>query len=273
MKPEDFLPFLTKAQKKYQDKLKEVEIRKEALEQQFESNTSNKKKNDKISGLESKLEEISKQEEQSISYYRDEIQKAEQKFEAYKKYCMDHIERLKDKYDIKRNTLEIKKEFTNNSFDEQNDRVLNKLKLELKKIEDEKNDANATYESLVIKEHNWKLKMIKDKEAEAKLLETAIIMKQTAQLEEKNNIIFYQRLDESDKKDEKQYQKYLEEKKEEKEQIERNVILINKQLYNLRIQLSEKWNKKQETKWKTLSRDIRITYLDKSIEEILLLLK
>jgi hypothetical protein len=272
MKPDEFVPYLTKIQNKYAAKVKEIEVRKEALKQQYESNTNNSKKETKTKNIDTKLEAINKKEEQSAKYYYDEIVRAEQKFETYKKICLENIDKIRDKYNTERELLENKKESVDNDFDETNDKVLNKLKLELENYKNDKIDAEATMESLRIQEVNRQKQRLKDEQDEARLLEIARLRKERVEEEERATELFYQRCDESDRKEEEEYKKYHEEREKEKEERLQIVIQENIKLYNMKLELQKKWNKKQEKTYRKLSKDKRLDFLTKEIDEVLRLL-
>ena len=141
-----------------------------------------------------------------------------------------------------------------------------------KPLEDNKDDAQAIYQSLIVKDQKKKENDRIEKEREAREVERARLLKETAEIEARNMSIFYQRLDETDERDAKEYEKYEEERKREKKEKENMVIQENIKLYNLRLELSKVWTKEQENKYYKLSRDKRIGFLGKTVEEILTLL-
>jgi hypothetical protein len=283
MKPDEFVPYLTKVQNRYAAKVKEIEVRREALKQQFESNTSSSKKEIKSKNIDSRIEGINKREEQSTKYYYDEIERAEAKYREsveilerklkdYKKMCNDNIERIRDKYTIEKDLLENKKESVDSDFDETNDKVLNKLKLELQNLKDDKIDAEATMESLRVQEVNRQKQRLKDEQDEARLLEVARLRKERAEAEERATEIFYQRCDESDRKEEEAFKIYEAERAKEREERLLEVQQLNVRLHKMKLELEKKWNKKQEKTYRKLTKDKRIDFLTKDIDEILRLL-
>lgn len=272
MKPDEFVPYLTKAQNKYRDKLREIEIRKESLKQQFESDTNNIRKEGKTKNIDTKLEAINKKEEHSTKYYYDEITRAEQKFEDYKKMCLDNIEKIRDKYNNERDILENKKEIVDNLFDESNDKILNKLKLELEHLKNDKENAEATMKSLEVQEVNRQKTRLREEQEDARQAEIAKLLRERAIAEERAIKTFYDRCDETEKKNEEEYKRYEEQVKKEKEDRLQEVIKENIQLHKMKEQLEKEWNKKQEKTYRSLSKIKRIEFLSKDIKEVLRLL-
>jgi hypothetical protein len=272
MKPDEFVPYLTKAQNKYRDKLREIEIRKESLKQQFESDTNNLKKDSKTKNIDTKLDAINKKEEQSAKYYYDEIKRAEQKFEDYKKLCLDNIEKIRDKYTNERDILENKKEIVDNPFDESNDKLLNKLKLELEHLKNDKEDAEATMKSLEVQEINRAKTRLREEQEDARQAEIARLLRERAIAEQRAYDTFYDRCDEEEKKREIEYNAYQEQVKKEKEEKLQEVIQENIKLHKMRLELEKEWNKKQEKTYLGLSKLKRIEFLSKDIKEVLRLL-
>jgi hypothetical protein len=283
MKPDEFVPYLTKAQNKYRDKLKEIEIRRESLKQQFDSDTNNSKKDSKTKNIDTKLDAINKREEQSSKYYYDEIERAETKYREsvdilerklkdYKKICNDHIERLRDKYNNERDILENKKEIVDNPFDESNDKLLNKLKLELEHLKNDKEDAEATMKSLEVQEVNRAKTRLREEQEDARQAEIARLLRERAIAEQRAYETFYDRCDEEEKKREIEYNAYQEQVKKEKEEKLQEVIQENIKLHKMKLELEKKWNKKQEKTYRSLSKLKRIEFLSKDIDEVLRLL-
>jgi hypothetical protein len=186
--------------------------------------------------------------------------------------CLDNIEKIRDKYNSERELLETKKESVDNEFDETNDKVLNKLKLELQNLKDDKIDAETTMESLRVQEVNRQKQRLKDEQDEARLLEVAKLRKERAEAEERATEIFYQRCDESDRKEEEAFKIYEAERAKERDERLKIVIEENKKLYSMRQELEKKWNKKQEKTYRKLTKEKRIDFLTKDINEVLRLL-
>ena len=146
MNAKNYEPQYTAAIMAVTKKKEEIEQRKQYLINKNASSATTLKKEYRNSTIENKLDQIDQEEEQTIKYFRDEIAKAEDRYESeisraeeklrvYKAHCLDSINKTKDKNEIKRNALELKKGNTATEFDDSSDQQIIKLNVELKELE------------------------------------------------------------------------------------------------------------------------------------------
>ena len=143
-------------------KQQEIDKRREVLQKHLESEATKKK-------LESKKDKLTNKEfaerqaiESKIDYYHNEIKladqkrelaikAAEEKFETYRTYCLSQIALCEQKSEAKLNEIDtIKQALEDSSFDEDNDKTLTRLKVELSQFDDniaERKRAYALYEA------------------------------------------------------------------------------------------------------------------------------
>jgi hypothetical protein len=207
MKPEEFLPLFSKQQEKLAKLKLDYEVRLTALKEKFCSTTNYKKNIDKNSSVGFKLEHLTKEKDVSISYYESEIEKAERKFEEYRNYCRKQMETIKDKYDIKVSSLENKKD-KQDDFDEENDLVLNKKKLEISAQEDIVTDYKATYQRLIIESENRAKQEAKEQEYFLKQQQRVEETRQRQIAEEKAREEYINKCDKEQEQEEITFEKY-----------------------------------------------------------------
>ena len=242
---------LTVAQQKLQEqlsnllskkntKIKEIEKRKEVLTTYNESEVVKEKKENKLEKIYSKLIDLSGNSLNSINYYREQINKAEQiyyrelnKYELKKERALEkakalydeavrnaessfemnnkileekrdsnikdyenHILRISEKlYDKSSGLVEKTNSIVNNkSVDEDSDKLLIKLKLELKDIEKEIEEKNTLFRKSAEESLRYANKLIEERKREArqkeldienKKIEEALLLKQQEQEQEK----------------------------------------------------------------------------------------
>lgn len=200
MKPEEFLPLFTKQQDKLAKLKLEYNVRLNSLILKNNSSTHNKKYEEKNNSIDYKLEQLNQEKNKTINYYENEIKNAERKFEEYKQYCMKQMESIREKYDIKVEALENKKDNNNNDFDEESDTVLNKKREEIKAQDDIVSDYKATYERFLAEEKNRQIKERKENEYLNYLKEKESRLREEQIQEAKAYQTLNQRIEESEKK-------------------------------------------------------------------------
>lgn len=132
-------------------KQQEIDKRREVLQKHLESEVTKKKVEAKKDKLTNK-EFAERQAIQSkIEYYRKEIKAAEEKFESYRTYCLSQIALCEQKSEAKLNEIDtIKQTLEDPVLDEDNDKILTRLKIELAQFDDniaERKRAYALYEA------------------------------------------------------------------------------------------------------------------------------
>jgi hypothetical protein len=207
MKPEEFLPLFSKQQEKLAKLKLDYDVRLTALKEKFTSTTNYKKNVDKNINVDFKLEQLTKEKDKTISYYEDTLKNAERKFEEVRDYCRKQIELVNDKYNIKASSLENKKD-KNDDFDEENDLVLNKKKLEISAQEDIVADYKATYERLIIESENRAKREAKEQELFQKQQERVEETRQRQIAEEAAREEYYRKCDKEQELEEKTYDRY-----------------------------------------------------------------
>lgn len=277
MTPDQYTPLYAKVKKEYALKLQEVEVRRELLKQLHQSSGNVNAKEYKSSSIDNKLNQLDQEEAQSIKYFRDEIAKAEEKCAAeitkaedklrnYKIYCNDNIERIKDKNEIKRNALELKKNSTEVEFDESDDKILTRLKLELANLKEAADRADikmAEYES---QDRINKLAIQRDKALLEHLEKTRTDALAKAAAEEAEQRRYNKIVEEEDKRDAQRYAVEVEDRRQKREA---EAVEENRRLHAQKVELEKVWNAKQEKKFKKLSKDDKRGFLNLSIEAIL----
>lgn len=253
MKPEEFLPLLSREQEKL-DKLKlDYNVRLNALEKKFCSNTNYKKNDDKYNTLDSKIEQLSKEKDKTISYYEDTLKNAERKYDEVRNYCMKQMELVRDKYDIKVTSLENKKEKQDN-FDEENDLVLNKKKLEISSQENSVADYKAKYKQLLAESENRIKREAVEKEYIERKEQKIAEERKRQQAEQLAIEQFYIKADKE---------------QEELEELEKRVEKYSLQLSKHKKELDKQLPCKLYNKYIKLSENDKIILLDKSLDYII----
>jgi hypothetical protein len=276
-------------------KKEEIAQRKQYLKEKNASSTTTQKKEYNSSILQNKLDAIDVEETQNTKYYYTEISKAEDKHSGmvswaeekiesyrrqiysevskseeklinYKKYCMDAIERIKEKSETKRSAIELKKNNTEVEFDDSSDQQLIKLNIELKELEEKAERAE-----------NWmNVYIARDREAyraeqELKHYEAA---REKAKADAKQNseeeVAYYKLIDETDAEENK---RYAEDQALRKKQREEEITEENRQLYKQRTELKKVMTDKQYKNYYKISRDERLGFLRMSTDAILAKLK
>ena len=302
MTPDEYSPLYFKAKKQYTQKCEEVKLRQELLKQQHESNMQSSKKDYKLEELDNRLKKLEDEEDCAINYYKKEIEKAEERCEtnirncdtdivkaeeklreyiiskkneisnveeklrSYKTSCMDNIERLKEKYDIKKNALELKKNVSNIPFDESNDMVLNKLKLELENLKgvSDRADINmATYEA---QDRHNRIALQLDREflQQQEQIRKDALKKDAKEQEELK--LYNKIVEEAEKRDALQYAAAAKDRMLERQA---EAVQENIKMYALKKELEKVWTPKQEQKYKKLSRDERLGFIDLELQAVL----
>lgn len=190
--------------KKAEQLKRDIEKRREVLQTTAQSETEKKKMNVKTSAIDIKLNATESAVFRQITYFESEKQKAIEKFqredsnadaeyervvrnaeekrqkekqknkdksESYISYCESQLESLKMKEETIKQTLEQKKALldTKPEVDEEADKVLVRLKTELKQAEDQETENRNAYYELRDKEY----KMKRQQAEEENLLEKA----------------------------------------------------------------------------------------------------
>ena len=251
-----------KIRKNYGLKLQEVEQRKKFLKEKNTSSSITQKKEYITNSIQNKLDAIDADEERSTKYYYEQIKQAEEKLETAKKYCMDAIERIKEKNDTKRNALELKKNTIEVEFDETSDPQLIKLQIELKELKEVSDRAEEHMNSCVEKDRVARRDKLYFDHLESVRLEALANDKKTQEEARKYNLI----IEQADAEDAKRYA--LEEAAQREAKL-KSIVQENQQLGRLRAELKAVWNAKQEKKYNKLSRDERLGFLKLSIDSIL----
>lgn len=178
MEPLDLIQqTLFKKRKLVDEKEKQIIMRRELLQTMADSDTNIKRLKEKINNVEGSVNNLHVKEGKSISYYNDEKEKAkirmnkeiEQYTEKYEKecmkakdkyndyeiYCNKQIERVESSINNERERLEDKINKCNNiiknTIDEENDRILVKLKLELVNLNKDVDETVEMYNKLYIR--------------------------------------------------------------------------------------------------------------------------
>jgi hypothetical protein len=277
MTPDQYTPLYAKVKKEYALKLQEVEVRRELLKQQQQSSANVNAKEYKSSSIEHKLNQLDQEEAQTIKYFRDEIVKAEEKYTVeiakaedklknYKIYCMDNIERIKDKNQIKRSALELKKNSTEVEFDESDDKILTRLKLELANLKEasDRADVNmANYEAVEVKRKKAEQLDRQFLEHIEKVRADALAKDKKEQEDAKR---YNQVLEEAEAEDAKRYAADQEKRRAERQE---QITEENRALYKQRTELQKVWSDKQHKKYYKISRDERLGFLNLSIDSVL----
>jgi hypothetical protein len=250
MKPDEFLPSLAKQQEKLAKLKLEYEVRLTALKEKYSSTTNYKKNVDRNSNVDFKLEQLNKEKDKTVSYYEDTLKNAERKFEEVRDYCRKQIELINDKYDIKVAALESKKD-KQDGFDEENDLILNKKKLEISAQEDTVADYKVTYERLIIESEN---------RAKQEAKEQDYFLRQQQRIEEtrQRQIAEQAAREEYDRKCDK-------EQEQEEQKYERYILLLS----NHKKQLDKQLPAKLFNRYLSLNQDDRVLLLDKSLDSVI----
>lgn len=199
-----------------------IENRKTLLKQIAESESVSKKQNNKITKLDNKTERINNNINNAISYYnneiersenkcnddiekinkktrdeidrlekkcRDEIERLEKQNKDYRIFCMNKIEDQEKKLELLTNEIEQQKEIIDNTFiDEEADKPLVKMKLQLKDMETELVERDNTIANILSRIQRNK----ENQEREDKILKMNMeLTKQRLEKEKKEEEDFY----------------------------------------------------------------------------------
>ena len=250
MKPDEFFPLLSKQQEKLAKLKLEYEVRLTALKEKFCSTTNYKKNVDKNNSVDFKLEHLTKDKDKTVSYYEDTLRNAERKFEEVRDYCRKQIELVNDKYNIKVSALENKKD-KQDGFDEENDLILNKKKLEISAQEDTVADYKATYERLIIESDNRAKREAKELELFQKQQERTEEIRQRQIAEQSAREEYDRKCDKEQEQEEKTFEKYSNLLSSHKRELDKQ---LSPRLYN---------------NYMKLPQEKRILLLDKPLDYII----
>ena len=150
---------LHKLRCKIDEKKKDIGNRKILLKDLSSSDTNKKKKEEKLTKLNIKSETINNNIEKTIKYYEDEVQRAERKaredierienkLREYKEYCFNKKQEQEKKLQIEIEKIDSQKEFfsDDDNIDEEGDKQLIKMNLELKDLEKELDERQTVYD-------------------------------------------------------------------------------------------------------------------------------
>ena len=149
---------LEKLSRDLTNKTLEIEKRREVIQKFRESEAQRKKievKKEKLSAKE-EIEKLTL--EKRIAYYHGEIKKAEEKFEAYRDYCLKQIEVCESKASLALQSIEVNKNSLDDiASDEDSDKTLTRLKKEKEQLEEQINYKNQR--RILVAEQDRKNKM------------------------------------------------------------------------------------------------------------------
>ena len=116
-------------------KEQEIEKRREVMVKYRESEATRKRNENKKDKLTTKEMYERNALESKIDYYRKEISAAQEKFEKYRDYCLSQIALCENKAEAKIQAIEASKNAIDEpELDEDNDKILTRLKKELEQL-------------------------------------------------------------------------------------------------------------------------------------------
>lgn len=182
---------ISTVKKAIKDKQKEVEKRREVIETVSSTYVSRKKDEAKIEAIDTKISQKVAGIDKTIDYYKKEIEQAERKFSddsellrkkleteitklenkftAYRLYCQEAIRGQEEKRDLLTEPLEKKKELLEQTREksEEDDKVLVRLKIEMKQLLDEEKELQERWSDACKEEEDKQERRRKQAQAEA----------------------------------------------------------------------------------------------------------
>lgn len=159
--------------RKIQKKENEIEKRKEMIQQLPLNQAILQKQQHRDNSINNKVDNIKKTTDAKIQYFRKEIESKESKlqqdirdlqdrFDSYKQYCLNQIENIESKQVYEINKLESMKDAPIVSLSD--DKLLQRLEIELKQLEEQYNEENNRLIKERQQEHENRVKDEKERQ-------------------------------------------------------------------------------------------------------------